>query len=94
MYSDFMSWMIKTIAGINLVEQKCGEGVFEINPYFFEKLSFAKCSYNSDFGKIDVSWKKTGDRIVLEITVDEGMKVYYGDTRLESGVNTFSYYLY
>lgn len=85
MYSDFMSWMIKTIVGITLKEDKCGEGILEINPYYFEDLSYAKCSYNSEFGKIDVAWNKTETGIDLEITIDEGVKAYYGGKLLDSG---------
>ncbi len=85
MYSDFMSWMMKTIAGITLLEEKCGQGVFEINPYYFEDLTYAKCTYSSNFGDLAVSWEKTEAGINLDITIDEGVKAYYNGKLLPAG---------
>ncbi len=89
MYSDFMSWMIKTITGINLDETKAGEGVFEINPYYFEKLNYAKCSYNSSYGKIDVWWNKEDDGVKLKVELEDGVKAYYKGEKLKSGITEF-----
>ena len=89
MYSDFMSWMIKTIVGIKFNESCPGEGVFEINPYFFEELDYAKCSYNSNFGKIDVSWIKKDNGVKLSITLDDGVEAYYKGKKLQAGVSEF-----
>ncbi len=85
MYSDFMSWMVKTIAGITLLEDKSGQGIFEINPYYFEDLTYANCKYCSNYGDIAVSWKKTEHGVTLEITLDEGVKAYYDGKLLASG---------
>ncbi len=88
MYSDFMSWMIKTITGITLLEEKCGEGVFEINPYFFEDLSYAKCTYSSNYGDLAVAWNKTENGVQLEITIADGVKAYYDGRMLTPGTHS------
>jgi hypothetical protein len=42
MYSDFMSWLIKTVAGISLNEEKCGELEFVLKPIYIEAITSAK----------------------------------------------------
>jgi len=91
MYSDFMSWMIKTIVGISLDETRPGEGVFEINPYSFEDLSYAKCSYNSAYGRIDVSWNKENGKTRLSINIADGVEAYYKGKKLSSGLSEFEF---
>ena len=84
-----MSWMVKTIAGIDLLEGKCGDGIFEIKPYFFEDLTYATCTWNSNFGEISVSWKKNETHVELEVTLGEGVKAYYDGTLLPAGKHCF-----
>lgn len=89
MYSDFMSWIIKTIVGVSLDETEPGQGVFKINPYYFEDLSYAKCTYNSNYGKIDLAWNKTENGIELSINLDDGVEAYYKGEMLKAGENKF-----
>lgn len=62
-------WMYRSILGINNDPQQPGYKHFFIEPVPGGSLSFAKGTYNSIAGKIEVSWSKTGDEFSLEVTV-------------------------
>jgi len=87
MYSDFMSWMMKTIVGIKAdIEHPAFERV-EINPYFFEDLTFAEGACETVRGRIGVRWEKKDDFIQLEIEVPFAVEAYYQGKKLKSGIN-------
>ena len=85
MYSDVMSWMIKTILGINMTEP--GLKKISIAPYYFSELSWAKGSYMTQCGEIKVSWHREEEYIVTEIDVPTGVEVEYRDKVLDAGNN-------
>ncbi len=87
MYSDVMSWMVKTVAGIRQEEDSVGFQAVSIEPYFFEKLDYAKASCDTWAGKISVSWKKEADSVHVQIDVPEQMIVTFRGERLTSGCN-------
>ena len=89
MYSDFMSWIVKTILGINQTE--VGFKKVSINPYFFKELEYAKGSCNTCSGKISVEWRKSKDNIMVEIDIPEGICAEYRGIQLQSGKNQFTY---
>lgn len=87
MYSDVLSWMIKNIVGIR---QKDGSAAFaevDINPYFFEELTYAEGSCETVNGTVSVKWNKSNTKIELIVFVPEGMKAYYGKAMLKEGEN-------
>ena len=90
MYSDFMSWMMKTILGIGADIAHPGFTQVEINPYFFRELTYARGYCGTVRGRIGVAWKRTSDRIELTVEVPEGMPVTCRGQTLKSGVNVIT----
>lgn len=85
MYSDFMSWMIKTILGISLDESRPGTLTFNLRPYFFRALRFARGEYESAAGKIAVEWERKLGGVALKVRLDDEMKIYFDGKRLPKG---------
>lgn len=90
MYSDFMSWIMKTLVGINIT--KPGYEAIEIKPEFISALEYCKGYIETQKGKISVEWNRSGiaDRISLEIFVPENIEVKYNGNILKSGKNVFT----
>ncbi len=89
MYSDFMSWMIKTILGISPDDNASSFDKIEVAPYYFEYLKYAKGSYTSPKGKVAVAWEKLQDKIRLTINAPADNYVYYCGKALDKGKNEF-----
>jgi len=85
MYSDFMSWIMKTLVGINIVE--AGYEKVEINPEFISELEFCRGHIDSPKGKIEVDWNRIDDKIILEVTVPEKVIAVYNEKQLNAGKN-------
>lgn len=47
MYSDVLSWIMKTIVGISPDDNAATFDKIEVNPYYFSGLTFANGSYES-----------------------------------------------
>jgi len=77
MYSDFMSWMMKTIVGIDIDFSEKGNEKAYITPYIFNDLDYAKGSINTSLGKISVEWRKTTSGTEVKYTVPENIKVCF-----------------
>lgn len=90
MYSDVVSWLTKTVTGINPDENKPTFEKIEIAPYYFEGISYAKSHYVSPKGRVEVSWKRTDNGISLKITAPCDGYVLYNGAYLSKGENTFS----
>lgn len=89
MYSDFMSWMMKTVVGICPDENRPSFESVEVKPYFFEKLSYAKGHYEAPFGRVEVEWRREQDGIHLEIIAPKSDTVIYGESYLPKGKSIF-----
>ena len=89
MYSDFMSWMVKTILGIRQDKQVPGFQKISVDPYYFEHLTYAKGSCETAAGKIAVFWQKEGEQVRLEVDVPAGVTAFHGDTMLPQGRSVF-----
>lgn len=90
MFSDFMSWIIKTVCGIVIDEDNIGELNFIINPYIFDELEYAKCRYETNKGLICIEWNKNPDGcIVLTVDIADGVTAFYNGGRLKEGKNRF-----
>ncbi len=85
MYSYFMAWLISTVLGI----KHLGGSEFEISPYFFEHLTFAKGSYSTDGGELLLSWHKDGENTLLDITLTGDVSATYEGELLTAGKHTF-----
>ncbi|MHB9034080.1 MAG: alpha-L-rhamnosidase-related protein, partial [Anaerolineae bacterium] len=73
MYSDFMSWLMKTIAGINPTFEHPGFSQVVISPAFIDGLGWAKGSEETIAGRIETAWKRTADAIQLAVTIPAGI---------------------
>ncbi len=89
MYSDFMSWMMKTIIGINQAEDSVAFAKVNISPIFFEELDYAKGSSDTVNGKVEVEWKRENGKVYLKVMIPDGMEAYYRGTKLCAGINEF-----
>ena len=87
MYSDFMSWMMKTLAGINISAP--GYAEIEIKPVFIAELEFCMGHIDTPQGRAAVEWKRESGKINLEITIPENTKAVYDGKTLNSGKNIF-----
>jgi len=87
MYSDFMSWMMKTIIGIKINAH--AYEIVNIEPHFFDGLTFARGHIDSPKGRISVDWKRCEDRIHLHIELPETVDALYADSVLHGGTHDF-----
>ncbi|MBQ4145170.1 MAG: family 78 glycoside hydrolase catalytic domain [Clostridia bacterium] len=89
MYSDFMSWMIKTLAGVRINEEKCGELEFVLEPHFTKEISFVSFKYNTVCGKIEVSWKRENDRIIMTVYKNDEVKLLFKDEYIQKNITKY-----
>jgi len=72
MYSDFMSWLMKTLVGINITEP--GYEKVEIKPEFIAELDFCRGYIDTPKGRISVEWKRNADgTVTLDTHVPESI---------------------
>lgn len=89
MYSDFMSWMMKTIIGIKL--EKPAYETISIKPYFFQELSWASGHITiPSGGTISVNWEKKSNGIYVVITIPDGVTAHFENQLLSTGKHIFS----
>lgn len=89
MFSDVLSWMVKTIGGISPDDNAPTFEQIEIKPYFFKDLSWAKASYNSPVGTVWCEWNKRDEIITLKIDAPQDNFVKYSGQYLKKGENVF-----
>jgi alpha-L-rhamnosidase len=90
-FGDISHWFISEIGGIHVNPHRNNTGEVLISPKFISKLEHAKAFHILTTGKVEVSWKRMYDKIVLNITADKGVK---GKIVLENGYvfeNALSY---
>lgn len=81
MFSDFMSWTIKTMAGLSVSED--GECRFNLDPVFLDDIDYVNCSYNTCKGEIKVRWERTDGKIKLTVEKDESVPLFYKGELIE-----------
>jgi len=89
MYSDYMSWMIKTLAGIKINENKCGELEFLLDPHFIPQIDWVDFDYDTVCGKISVNWRRENGIITLNVYHDSDVKLIYNGELLKEKENKF-----
>lgn len=87
MYSDFMSWMMKTIIGIRINAH--AYEIVDIEPHFFDGLSFARGHIDTMQGRISLDWKREEDGVHLHIELPETMDGLYNGAVLHGGSHDF-----
>ncbi len=92
MYSDFMSWIIKTVLGIAPALSAPGFARVDISPFFFEDLSFAEGHCDTAHGRISVRWEKEGKKIRLTARADHGIEAYLFGERMSEDTDTVRFF--
>ncbi|MCL1859483.1 MAG: glycoside hydrolase family 78 protein [Oscillospiraceae bacterium] len=94
MYSDFMSWIIKTLAGINIASVSENAPAYKrvtINPEFISAIDFCRGYTDTPRGRISVEWKRDNNRkIILEVDIPEKITAVYNGSVLNPGKNIFN----
>ncbi len=73
-WGDISAWFIKSVAGIKYNPTGKDLTELEISPAFIGKLEYAGAYYDSVYGKIDVSWKRDGEAVILKVSVPDALK--------------------
>jgi len=71
-YGAVGQWMFENIGGIKSIKPGYKEVV--IKPQITDKLDWDRVSYNSIHGKIEVYWKRNGDKVDIDVNVPDGVK--------------------
>ena len=85
MYSHFMSYLMKKVVGINIIEP--GYEKVEISPCFFAGLTYAKGHIDTIKGRITVDWRKDNGKIYLKTEIPDGVSAIFDDCLLPTGTN-------
>ncbi len=89
MYSDFMSWLMKTPGGIDHAEGGEGFTRVKIAPRFLSALSWCRAMQNTVRGKVTVEWVRSGDTANLIFTVPEGITAEFEGNEYTAGEYCF-----
>ncbi len=72
-WGDISAFFIKSICGINYNPDATDLSNLVIKPHFIKALDHAKAYHKSPMGKIESSWVRDGEKVVLTMTIPEGM---------------------
>ena len=67
-YGDVLAWFTQTVTGITYEK-----GRLRIRPRFIGKLDFAEGHLVTPKGKVEVKWRREGNGITLDISLDKNM---------------------
>ena len=85
-----IEWLFKDMCGIKV----SGENEFEISPKIGGDLTYAKASYLSVYGKVEVSWTRQDGRIDVEVILPPNthakVKLFGKSKEIEAGISRFS----
>ena len=89
MYSDVISWLIKTAGGICPDESEPVYRSVTVDPYFFEGLDYVSARVKTVNGEVAVRWERRDGGIELSVTAPcEGLVIYKGEA-LSAGKSSF-----
>ncbi|RYD74821.1 MAG: alpha-L-rhamnosidase, partial [Sphingobacteriales bacterium] len=79
MLGHLMEWLYSGVGGIRQAENSVAFSHIEIEPEVVGDLTSADVSYDSSYGKISSSWKKTDKNFTLEVNIPVNTKadVYF-----------------
>ena len=66
---DISAWMYNVLAGINYDEKSPGFRHILFQPHFVKGLDWVKAEYHSIKGLICSEWERSGNEILLKVTV-------------------------
>ncbi|MCR5263519.1 MAG: glycoside hydrolase family 78 protein [Clostridiales bacterium] len=88
MYSSFMSWMMKTVIGIEMTST--AYGTVDISPVLFDDLEWVSGGITTPSGgRISVEWKRGADGAHITISVPYGTTARFRDRDLGPGKYSF-----
>lgn len=70
---DISHFFISDIAGIRVNDRFEDAANIDIAPNFITALSNAKAYFDSVKGRVEVSWEKHGEKVILSVTVPDGV---------------------
>ena len=92
---DIDAWMYNDIAGINCDPERPGFRHIVFRPHFVDRLQSVSASCMTASGLVSSSWKRTGNKVVLEVIVPANTEatLCVGDReeRLSSGKHRFTF---
>ncbi|MBQ3861441.1 MAG: family 78 glycoside hydrolase catalytic domain, partial [Clostridia bacterium] len=89
MYSSFLSWMMKTVVGIEALAPAYGKTA--IRPVFFGGLDWAEGSIVTPAGgKIAVSWKQGAGCVHVSVSVPAGVRAVFRGKEYSEGDYSFT----
>lgn len=92
MYSDFMSWMIKTVLGIAPSPSAPGFARVDIAPHFFKDLDFAEGYCDTVRGRVSVRWEREGESVRLTAFAAKGIEADLFGEKLPEGETVVRYF--
>lgn len=72
-WGDITAWFVKDLAGIDYNPDATNLNRVDIKPHIIDTLNDASAYYDSNYGKIETSWQKQGEKVILNVNVPEGM---------------------
>ena len=92
MFGDFAAWTMQTIVGIRPL--KPGFAEIAVEPVMIEDLQWAEGSTRTPYGRVTVSWRRTGSGISVKVKIPAGttakVKMPSGEIHdMEPGTSTF-----
>ncbi len=73
-WGDITAWFVKTLVGIDYNPDATNLNRVDIKPHIVDALNDAAAHYDSSVGKIECSWVKKGENVILNVKVPDGMK--------------------
>lgn len=88
---DIAAWYVSDLAGINYDRQNPGFRNILIRPHFPAGLDHAEASYDSVRGRISSSWKRSGNKITLSVSIPVGCtaEIVVGKDTIRTGAGKF-----
>jgi alpha-L-rhamnosidase len=72
-WGDISAWFIKCLAGIQLNPENRDVNELRIKPSFIHALDEVSAYHVAPAGKISVSWKRSGEEILLSVEIPYGV---------------------
>lgn len=82
---DISSWFFRHIVGVKVNPFARDVNELELSPAFIEALSHAEGYHIHPNGRIEMAWRREGEKVLLKISVPEGC---HGYIRLPAGYET------
>ena len=74
-WGDISAWFIKRIVGIQLNPEKNNVNTLKIKPSFIDALNYASAYHDAPSGRIEVSWRREGQGIILDVKIPKDICV-------------------